>query len=102
MSINRRQFTTLCAQSIGFTMLAACQMLPPPPRPNGQAPANTQVAGNANPQPTSAPLTQATASNANVSAYSFAAFSTVTTRQDATNLYIESNGIPSHPMMIVV
>jgi len=101
MSINRRQFTKLCAQSLGLSLLAACQMLPPPSRPNGQSPANTQVAGNAPLQPTSAPLTQATTSSTNVTGYSFAAFSsTVTTRQDATNLYIESNGIPSHPMMI--
>lgn len=98
MSINRRQFTKLCAQSIGLTMLSACQLMPRPPRPDAQAPANTQAPVNTNPQPTQVAGTSAT--NTTVAAYSFAAFSSVTTHQDATNLYIESNGIPSHPMMI--
>lgn len=97
MSINRRQFSKLCAQSLGLTMLSACQLMPPP-RPDAQAPTNTQAPVNTSPQPTQVTVTNVT--NDAVSAYSFAAFSNVTTRQDATNLYIESNGIPNHPMMI--
>ncbi|MCX6016785.1 MAG: YHYH protein [Chloroflexales bacterium] len=97
MSINRRQFTKLCAQSIGLTMLAACQFQKPP-LPASQPQTDTQSPMFTDPQPTSTGT--AIPPIANVSVYSFAAFTSVVSRQDTTNLYIESNGMPTHPMMI--
>ena len=82
MTITRRDFLRLSAYGFGATFLAACGLTP-----NGHriAPAN---------------LTPAVVSQA-LQELGFASFANqVQTHQDSQYLYVESNGMPAHPMMV--
>ncbi|MEY2844730.1 MAG: hypothetical protein RL076_276 [Chloroflexota bacterium] len=93
MSLSRRAFLSVVGSTL---MLATCQRQPPPTR---QPPRTTA-------QPTAATATSVTPQRTPVAQhvaprYSFAAFADrVHIYTDENTLYIESNGIPDHPMMI--
>ncbi|MCE2853248.1 MAG: YHYH protein [Chloroflexaceae bacterium] len=97
MLLTRRAFISVVGISLGLT---ACQLRPPPARrdqPNATPvpPVASQVVV------THTPANHAAVTQQVAAQYSFAAFaSRVRTHHDEHTLYIESDGMPDHPMMI--
>ena len=96
MSASRRAFLRLTGMSL---ILSACQrQQPAPPQATSVTPIATMKTGVT--APTHTQSGQATAT-LHADYASFAAFAAhVQTRRDAQFFYVESDGIPTHPMMI--
>ncbi|MFN8399513.1 MAG: YHYH protein [Anaerolineales bacterium] len=87
MSITRRDFLRLSAYGFGSAFLAACGYRP------GDAPAPLS--------PTTMPALSPTVVSQALSELGFNAFADkVTVHQDEQYLYVESNGMPNHNMMV--
>lgn len=99
----RRTFIRLTALSLSLT---ACQLRPPPAGRDPQRPPPatmqpTRPAADATPLTTRTPANHDALTQDVTARYSFSAFaSRVRTRSDEQTLYVESDGIPAHPMMI--
>ncbi|HNJ14671.1 MAG TPA: hypothetical protein PLN43_13915, partial [Anaerolineales bacterium] len=87
MSITRRDFLRLSAYGFGTAFLAACGFRPgdnPPPL-----------------NPTELPALSPTVTSQALKELGFEAFADqLKVYQDAQYLYVESDGMPNHPMMI--
>ncbi len=89
MSISRREFIQLLTLGTGGLWLASCRGGPPPPPPETSS---------------SQPPSSGASSSAGTILNSMAGFDafmdTLKLRQDGRYVYVESTGMPAHPMMI--